>query len=228
MGRLIKPGQRLIKILIVLFIVVAMSVSYFLYLKASKINGPTRNDLLIYLEQHNLRVGTDDDGDYQQVFYLYENQKIYVTNESSNHTNAISKGRFIVWLETPYQQNSSLLYQYDVLSRTKTQLTFYGTAERPDMYENKVVWEDRNGDEPEIHYFDGNKITRISNNEYPSVRPAIYKNRIAYAQQISTTEWRVMVYDTLTQKERVFIWGGSNIAWPSFNGDKLVTDNVTF
>lgn len=206
-------------------VIVAVLGSVMLFRTITKTDTPSADELKGYLKDNQLQVGVAVNGQHQQVYYLYEGKKIFVTDGASNRTWARASGNYIVWLETPYQSNNNLIYLYDVLSQTKTQLTFYGSSQRPMLDGNRVVWEDHNGEKPSIYYFDGNSAAKLTDDTYPSVRPAIHSNKIAYAQELSTDDWQVVVYNTETKQSEVFSRGQSSEAWPRFEGDQLLVDN---
>lgn len=211
-----------------LLTVVALVLAVVIFQMLIRTDTPSADELKGYLKDNQLQVGVAVNGQHQQVYYLYEGKKIFITEGASNRTWAKASGNFITWLETPYQSNNSLVFLYDVLSKTKTQLTFYGTSLRPVLDGYKVVWEDHNGEKPAVMYYDGTSTVKLTDGMYPSVRPAIRGNKIAYAQEIGTDDWQVVVYDTETKQSEVFSRGKSSSAWPRFEGDNLLVDNPSY
>lgn len=216
------------KILIIAMLAVSLLISAYLYRGIIKTDGPSTDQLQNYLKSNTLQVGTGVNGDYEHVYYIFNGKRIYVTEGSSNHTWVKASGRYMVWLETPDQQNTSLVFLYDVISKNTTQLTFYGNARWPIVEGNRVVWEDHNGEKPEIYYYDGLIASKITDGKYPSVRPAIHGNQIAYAQEISTDNFQVVVYDTNNKRSEIVLTGDGTKAWPRFDGDELITDNPSY
>lgn len=203
----------------------ALVLAVALFQMLTRTDIPSANELKGYLKNNRLQVGTAVNGQHQQVYYLYEGRKIFITEGTSNRTWARASGNYITWIETPYQSNNNLVYIYDVLSKTKAQLTFYGSSLRPVADGNRAVWEDHNGEKPAIYYYDGTSAVKLTGDTYPSVRPAIHGNKIAYAQEVGTDDWQVVLYDTGTKQSEVFSRGESSSAWPRFDGDKLLVDN---
>lgn len=226
MGRLnMAKFKALLPTLLVAF---ALTVGSFCYFTVSDSKEPDAKDLKEFLRTNSLTVGADVSGDYQHVYYLYKGKRYFVTDGPTNHNWVRSNGQYITWLETPYQQNTSFVVLYDLLSKTKTQLTFGGSPSRLALQKNRVVWEDRSGTAPEIYYYDGLVVHRISDGKYPSVRPAIHGNQIAYSQELSRDNFQVVVYNTDSKLSEVVATGDSANAWPSFDGDKLITNNSVY
>jgi hypothetical protein len=217
--------STVIRLGVILFSII---IATLLYANLTKTNEPSPNDLKLYLKNNKLDAGADVNGDFQQVYYIYKGKRQYVTDGASNHTWVRSSGNYIAWLETPNQQNNSLVVLYNVLTKAKTQLTFYGVSSWVQLEGNRVVWEDRNGEKPEIYYYDGVLVSKITDGKYPSARPAIHGNRVAYAQELSMNNFQVIVYNTDSKLSEVVATGDSANAWPSFDGDKLITNNSVY
>lgn len=212
-----------------LFIVFcALIVGFFLYANTSRIDQPSSSELAAYLKNNRLQVGTRTVNDFEQVYFLFNNQRVYVTDGSASRNLPVASGKYIVWTETPYQQSSSLVVLYDVLSRVKTQLTASGTSMRPKLDTNRVVWEDWNGSQAQIYYYDGLIATQLSK-DYPSVRPDIRGNQIIYAQELAPNNWQTILYDTNTKQSTVVVAGTqAQAGWPRFEGDKITANNPIY
>ena len=224
MGRLKLPQFPVAVYVRAIFLLVAVAFAVFFYLRSSHINEPTASQIQDYLSNNELQVSTEVVNDFQQIYFVFDGQRVSVTSGKANHTNPIASGKYIVWTETPYQQNTSLMVLYDVLTKTKTQLTFTGTSLRPGMDGNKVVWEDWSSSQPQVYYYDGVTTQQISRG-YPSVRPAIKDHQIAYAQELSINYWQTVVYNTQTKQQEVLATGTQEAAgWPKFVDGQFVAD----
>lgn len=228
MEQLKLPRVRTSLIIRLILIIISVVLAVFVYRMLTKSDIPSTDELKNYLKESQLQVGVAVNGQHQQAYYLFEGQKIFVTEGASNITWARASGNFIVWVETPYQSNDNLVYLYDVFSKTKTQLTFYGSSLRPVLDGGRVVWEDHNGEKPAVMYYKGSSTTKLTEGSYPSVRPAIHGNKIAYAQELGSENWQVILYDLDTKQSEVFSSGKSSGAWPRFEGDNLLVDNPSY
>lgn len=206
-----------------LLVIAAIGISLYLYTALLRTDEPSSDELKEYLRSNSLQVGATTNGDYQQVYYDFGTKRHFITETAANRTGVKASGQYLVWLETPAQQNVSLVVLYDLLTKTKTQLTFTGNAQRPAIDGRHVAWEDRSGTTSEIMYFDGSLVQKITDGKYPSIRPAVKGTKVAYAQELGADTWRVVLRDVTSASSEIIYEGGGDKAWPRFEGDSLVT-----
>lgn len=188
---------------------------------------PSRSELEEYLKTNSLQAGVESTNGYQQIFYIFNGVKIYVTNDSRNHTHPVVSGRYVAWSEVI--EGFPQIVLYDFLDKTRLQITQTGTNISPAIWENKVVWEGLSSDKQQIFYFDGIDLNQISDSEYTSLRPVIKGNTILYAQHTpeAVNPWRVISHVTdapVGSNPDTIIKEGSEVdSWPSFVGDIVKT-----
>jgi beta propeller repeat protein len=187
--------------------------------------APSTEELSEYLSNNSLFVNTETVDGIRQVYYLFNGERIYITNGTNNHLSPVASGQFVTWVETI--DGAGQIFLYDVLNKTLLRLSNYSTNQSPFISGNRVVWESWQADRWQIYYFDGQSIHQISSGD-TAVRPSINANEIAYAQQSEVTkEWRVLVYDVNTQQSTVVKMGDETQAWPHYVDGQLRTNYPT-
>lgn len=189
--------------------------------------APNPSELQVYLEDAELVPHSETVEGYQQVYYLYNGEKVYVTEGNMNHTNPKSSGRYITWLASSDDINSQV-FLYDVLTNTTLQLSGYSTNTYPDLDGNHVVWQQWINNEWQVMYYDGLQVYQISSGSGVG-EPRISGNDIVYAQYVAddtTKPWHVLRYNVQSQQTEVILTTNNQAkARPHFNdnGD-LVTN----
>ncbi len=175
---------------------------------------------------HALNIGVESVSGYQQVYYLYNDVKVFITNNQRNHTQPAISGRYVTWTETV--EGFPQIVLYDLLDKTILQITQTGTNLSPSIWGNKIVWEGVNRGLQQVFYFDGTEIYQISHDS-TSLRPKIQDNKIVYAQYTgkSGKEWQVVLYDLAEpapgNRYKVIKEGGESDSWPSFVDGQIKT-----
>jgi hypothetical protein len=182
--------------------------------------APNPSQLEKYLQDVQLVPHNEAVNGYQQVYYLFEGQKIFVTSDNLNHTNPISKGRYIVWIGSS-NDTTSQVYLYDVLTNTTLQLSGLSTNRAPDMDGNRVVWEQWINDNWQVMYYDGLQVVQVSSGS-TSFRPRILGDQIMYVTYDSTDPqnkpWHIIEYNTQTNETTVVATtANGSQAWPHFD-----------
>ncbi len=187
---------------------------------------PTRPELESYLQTNNLPVGAESVDGFQQVYYIHNGVKVFVTKDRRNHMKPVTSGRYVSWSEVINGFPQIVLY--DFLDKTRIQITQTGTNLDPDIWGDKIVWEGTSGGLQQVFYFDGTEVAQISH-DYMSVRPKIKDNNIIYAQYIpdEVDQWRVISHiidgSRGVNPDQVIVQGGEEIAWPRFDGENIKT-----
>lgn len=188
--------------------------------------APSKAELQTYLEDHALKVGSESTGGYQQIFYIYNDVKIFITKNQNNHTHPVISGRYMAWEEVIDGFPQIILY--DVLNKTELQVTQTGTNLSPAIWKNQIVWVGLDNGLRQIFYFDGKQTKQLSFDN-TSLRPAIRDNIIAYAQYTGNQEnpWRVVSYDLDRAPNedpyQIVNEGTEENAWPHFAKNELQT-----
>jgi hypothetical protein len=181
---------------------------------------PPPSRLEQYLQDVQLIPHSEAVENYQQVYYLFGKQKVFVTSDNMNHTNPISSGRYIVWLGSSNDVTSQV-YLYDVLTNTTLQLSGLSTNTYPDMDGNHVVWQQWVDNGWQVMYYDGLQVIQISSGA-SSFRPRILGDMIVYvtydANDVNHAPWHIIQYDTLTgQSSLVSATDKTTQTWPHFS-----------
>jgi hypothetical protein len=183
--------------------------------------APSTSELASYLQQHELGVYDQPNGNYQQVYYNYNGNQIDLTDASYNHVGALSSGQYVTWEGTI---DGDQIFQYDVLADTLTQLTFDGTNDAPSPYQGTVTWQHWDGSNWQIMYFDGSNIQQITNDDDSSVRPSTNGQQIIYAEEVATDDWKAQSYDIASGQTSTIREGDeASTAYPEFASDGTIT-----
>lgn len=179
--------------------------------------APDTKELLDYVADHKIEVKADTVGGYAQVYYVYDNVKVYITSGNINHTSPYQNGHYITWTEAI--NGAPQVVRYNLADKTRLQLTFSGSNVNSRVDNGKVVWQRAQKDGYQIYIYDNN-IRQISEG-YSSLYPEISDDRAVYAQQISNTLWRSVLYSIKTEELHVLAEGDSTIARPHFRDNEI-------
>jgi beta propeller repeat protein len=106
---------------------------------------------------------------------------------------------------------------------SETQITTTGTADSPDIYKDRIVWEDWRDLNHNIYMYDlsTSKVTPITTNPAASENPAIYGNRIVW-QDNRNGNWDIYMYDLSTHKETQITKNPGDSENPVIYGNRIV------
>jgi len=185
---------------------------------------PTTDQLAQYLQNNALDVTTDTVDGYQQVYYHYQGQKVYITGAVYNHTHPAASGEYVVW--EGLADNHGQIYLYDVLTDALIRIVSPGTSENPSLFQDSVVWEEWLNDSWQIFYYNGFTIQQVSVDNVPSVRPSINAHQVIYAEQFPTY-WQTISYDIASGQRTVIMQGDeSSTAYPHFAPDGTIRTGI--
>lgn len=155
---------------------------------------PKKAELEEYLEDNVLEIGAESVDGYQQIYYVYDDIKIFITKNTNNHTQPSISGKYVTWVETI--DGFPQIVLYDLLEKTELKITQTGTNVSPSISDNKIVWEGLSGGVQQVFYYDGYRIHQLSY-DYTSLRPKIKEDTAVFAQYTGEQDkpWRVMSYD---------------------------------
>lgn len=205
-------------------VIMSLAVIFGVHSFASANTPPTNEDMVKYLETNELELGVDGIDGFQQIYYWYKGQKIFITGARYNHTNPASSRGVVAW-QGLKPDGTSNIYMYDLFTNTGLQLTGIGTHQNPTVKGNIVVWETWVKDHWEVSYFDGALIHYLENNHLSSIRPVTDGKNLFFAEQ-TDKKWRTVEYDIASKKYKVLKEGDeAHTAFPNINkANKFTTD----
>ena len=114
------------------------------------------------------------------------------------------------------------IYLRDLSTAKKIQISTSGKAFNPDIYGNKIVWQDDRNGNFDIYMYDlsTRKETRITRNKSDSENPVIYENSIVW-QDNRNGNWDIYAYDLAT-RQQIHITEKSDQVMPAIYDNKLV------
>ena len=162
-------------------------------------------------------VGAEVINGYQQVFYIYQGNKHFVTNESRNSRNPSANGGYITYVSD--FNEAGQIFLYGVVNDTRTQLTFTGTNLNPKVDDKgRVTWEGWDGNTWQIFFFDGKSVRQLTIEE-TSLNPDLSGDYISYGRRGANGTWRAVVYSIKDDKS-IDVALGENARNPKIrNGD---------
>lgn len=189
---------------------------------------PSTDELASYLKHNSLNVGVDSLNGYQQIFYMFNGKKIYLTGANYSHTNPVVSGELVAW--EGLVDNSSQIFEYDVLTHTLTQLTTSGTNQNPSIHGDIVTWEGWTDGHWAVFYYDGFQVYQVTTGNTSSVRPRSDGKSIIFAEQDADGTWKTYSYDLKKGEYFVLNSGDEPTAgYPKFDSkDKVTSDAKSF
>ena len=171
-----------------------------------------------YLSGNNVEVGTEEKDGYRQIYYIWDGNKVFITNANYTNSDPVTDGEYIAWMA---QINEGWrIFVFNLLSNTAIQLTQSGINVNPRISGNSVVWEtqDENG-VWQIDLFDGASVRRITGGDM-SLNPDIEGDYITYGRK-DAADWRGSLY-SISQKKEVDITTGERAKSPKLKGGKIL------
>lgn len=180
---------------------------------------PTVDELTNYLQTNQLEVGTETVDGRQQIYYAYDDIKIFVTDNDRNHIHPVANKRFMAWEEI--SDGQSQIVVYDVLTQASQQVTSFTNNQNPAIAsDGRVVWERWVDEKWQIFYYGGGSAIQQLSFDDSSVRPTIQGDKVAFAQVSSVDRlWRVIQYDLTTRQTTEVNSSNGEQAWPRFQPD---------
>jgi hypothetical protein len=169
---------------------------------------------------NKLTVGLIPQGDFQHVYYEHGGKRHVVGKDEVSSVSPVVHKEFITWVEVVEGKGQVVLY--NIFDKSKVHLTRSGNNQSPYVWNGKVVWEKWSEQGPQIYYYDGAFSKQVSK-VYDSTKPVLENDVIAFAQQITTKQWRVVQVDLTKNVESIVASGDATSAWPHFYNGKLRT-----
>ena len=168
----------------------------------------------------HLRAGSVVQNDYQQVYYEYNGNYFYITDEPYNHTNVASQGRFMAWERVVHGRSQIVLY--DAVTRADRTIASSGANARPTVDEfGNVAWQKWDGAFWQVYHYSyvNNTLTAVTRDTYSSIRPDVQGSDVAYTRK-DASNWRTYRYNVSNQQREEVITGTAlDAAWPQFKND---------
>src|SRR3989338_10475120 len=92
-----------------------------------------------YVATNNVEVGSETVDGYQQVFYVFNGLKKFITQGSQNSSQAVTDKAYIPF--STAVNGAGQIFLYHIPSDTTIQITQSGTNLQPRISDGKVVWE---------------------------------------------------------------------------------------
>jgi beta propeller repeat protein len=223
MGRL----RRVRRVLIawVLPAVVAVGVIFGVNSLVTADTPPNTDQLAQYLQTNSLDPAVESVEGYQQIYYRYNGQKVFLTGANYSHIKPVASGEYVAW--EGLNSGAGQIYIYNVLTDALTQVTSASTNQNPAIYQNTVAWESWQDNSWQIFYYDGFSVKQISADGVPSVRPSIQGHQIIYAEQFSDG-WASLSYDLTTGQYTVIKTGDeASTAYPHFAANGSIKTGIS-
>lgn len=179
---------------------------------------PSKAALSDYLKKGSLKVKAEPIDGYQQVYYLYNDVKVYVSSGEQNHTNPSIGDEYITWLE-PINGSSQVIL-YNLLDKTRTQLSFSGSNGFPRTSKGRVVWQRIIDEKPQIYLYDGVIVKQLTK-DYSSTKADIKDDTVIFTQELAEGKWKTVSYNVVNEQQTTIAEGDISISYPHFVGDQI-------
>ena len=139
------------------------------------------------------------DGSGICVYDISTSKENQITNKRAFYPSIY--GNIVVWWDNRNENSKWDIYAYDLSTHKETRITNSGSAESPDVYGNKIVWDDKRNGNWDIYIYDisTKKETQITKNSADSEDPVIYGNTIAWLEDRNGKE--IYAYDLKTHQQ---------------------------
>lgn len=172
-----------------------------------------------YLIADDLEVGLETVDGYQQVYYLFEDSKEFLTEGSQNIHHPSSAGEYIVWVTDVNGEGQIFLHHLP--TKVTTQLTNFSTNLNPTLdRQGRVAWEGWVEDTWQVFLFDGVSVSQLTEEE-TSLNPYLEGDYVVFSQKDVSGVWRGVVY-SISQKEQKDISIGQEMKDLSLNEGRIV------
>jgi beta propeller repeat protein len=200
--------------------IVALIIFGLLLISLPKTTEPSRSELDEYLSKNSLAIGMETVNGYQQIYYLYNDVKVYLTQGNVNHTSPRISKEYVTWQEI-YDGNPQIVL-YNLLDKTRLQLTNSGYNGDQSLESNRVVWERVQANTTQIYLYDGKSVRQLS--KEASIRPSIKGDIVIYAQNVSGNTWQTIAQNISDNSTRIISKGDElSSGYPMFVGDQIKT-----
>ncbi len=173
--------------------------------------------LIDYLKTNNLEVGSEAVNGYTQIYYIFEGQKIFITEGAVNSNMPVTDGNEIVYRKS--MAGGDQLFIYHLVTGQTIQVTSSGNNTNPRIDGKNIVWEGMVDENWQIFLFDGMKVYQITRGEV-SVNVDIDGDYIIYGTKDITGTWRSVIYSISNKKSKEVTVGISS-KYPKISDGKI-------
>src|SRR5665647_136723 len=201
--------------------------------ESSQNNPDIYGNLIVWQDYRN------DNGSYTNSdIYMYDlstSKETRITTNESWQSEPVIYGDKIVWqdnrnggsLDESWEPTGNWdIYMYDLSTHKEIQITTNGSNQiHPDIYGDKIVWEDNRNGNRNIYMYDlsASNETRITTNASEHYHPTIYGNTIAFERKIDEMFHKdIYIYDLSTSSETRVIKGEFYYSSPDIYGNRIV------
>jgi hypothetical protein len=172
-----------------------------------------------YLMVSDLDVGLETVDGYQQVYYVFEGSKEFLTEGNRNNRQLSSAGEYLAWVTDINGEGQIFLHH--VPTQVTSQLTNFSTNLNPMVdSRGRVVWEGWVEDTWQIFLFDGVSVTQLTEGE-TSVNPYIEGDYIVFGRRDISGVWRGVVH-SISQKGQKDISVGQEMKNLTIQDGKII------
>ena len=173
-----------------------------------------------YLLNNDPVVGIEKDADLNdQVYYLFEGNKYFVTDSAGAKGEAVSSNENIAWSESV--AGNWQIFLYNIPTSILTQLTYSGNNVSPKISDGKVVWQGiRSDGDWQVYLYDGTSIGPVSSGDQ-SFTPDIKGNFVVYSRKDISGQWRSTAY-SINDREAVDIDYGEDNQYVKLDGKNII------
>ena len=141
-----------------------------------------------------MEVGDETVDGYRQVYYVFNGEKVFVTDfDRKNSRNPMVNKEYVVWVTEI--NGAGQIFLYHIPTDTKTALTNSSTNLDPEVDVNgNVVWKRWVDDRWQIFFFDGISVSQLTEGDV-SVDPDIEGDKIVFSRQDDNKEWRAVEFN---------------------------------
>ncbi|MBN1169327.1 hypothetical protein JXA63_05585 [Candidatus Woesebacteria bacterium] len=201
-----RSKKAILKILSLWVIPVLLAVGSFLMIRPVMAQISEDPGILLYLFENDPEVGAETVGDnlYPQIYYVYNGNKVFITDTQYTNAKPHSNGEWVTWMSEI--DGRWQIFLHNILAETTVQLTRGGNNVNPKVSEGNVTWE--GWSEPPLAYGSGNWQIFVYTGEYIkqitqgwlSISPAIEGDYIAYIQKNANDLWDLGAYSIKDDK----------------------------
>jgi hypothetical protein len=183
--------------------------------------GSYEERLSEFLLSENVEVGMETVNDRSHVYYVFDGDKKFITEDSNNNRQPSTNGEYITYVKEINGQGQIFLYH--IMTSKTVQLTRTGPNQNPFVSgQGKVVWEGWvESGSWQVFVYDGTMVKQVTQGDIART-PSVYKDFVLYTRKNDLGEWRSEVYSLLEDKTKVLSFGPQN------KDAVLVEDNITF
>ncbi len=153
----------------------------------------SQEELGAYAAHASIPLYEDTVDGYRQIYTIFNDEKVFFSTESRNHTQGMAAGQYVVWVETV--NGAGQIVRYDIPTRTEVRITDSSTNQHPRVNAaGLVVWERWLDDRWQLFYFDGISTIQLTDGDV-STDPELEGNQLLFNRQDSEGEWSAYAYD---------------------------------